>query len=392
MNYLFVIHCYPAAEGGAGLFSEIINGLKKKNNNVEIIASTRISADDFINPHPLKKHKGIKVIGGVKVKYLDVFSRGRLIFRLGEELVGPSLFTCFKKGPVFKSLKTLLSKKDIDWVITGLMPMANIFWGYLVAKRNKSKLAIIPTYHETDPDYQNPFLLNIIKRADLVICLTKHEKNTLALKGVPKNKMIVSGGIVNNWLFNYKASTAGTFPKTPNILYLGIKSAHKQIIVLIRAMETIWKSSKKATLTIAGPETLHSPEIKLELENLKPEYQRNVAYLGKISQSKKVDLLDSSTVLVNPSTQESFGLVFAESWARKKPVIGANIATLRQVISKDKNGLLFESGSVNDLASKIDQIISHPVLARKMGENGYNEVLKKYTCEKVLEGLLKSLK
>ena len=392
MKFIFLIHCYPGTEGGAGLFSEIINGLKDNGHSVKVIASTRTSADDLINPNPPKKHEGTRIVNSINVKYLEVFARGRLFFRLGEKLIGASIFTCFKKGPVFRNFFTFFSRNDSDWVVTGLMPMANIFWGYLISRRNKSKLAVIPTYHETDPDYQNPFLLDIIKKANLVICLTKHEKDTLAHQGVSKNKMVVSGGIVNDSLLTYKNSSAGLFPKTPNILCLGIKSSHKQITTLIKAMNLLWKDGKKVTLTIAGPETLYSPEIEKELNNLKPEHRKNVTYFGEVSQRKKIDLIDRSTILVNPSAQESFGLVFIESWARKKPVIGSDISTLRDVINNNRNGLLFKPNSINDLAAKINQAISRPSLAKKMGENGYNEVLKKFTTAKVVRNLLKSFK
>lgn len=368
------------------LFKEIADELSRRGNNVKIIASNRTSTDDLINPKP----KTVNKRTDKDIVYLPVLAKGRKFFRLGELFFGNSIFTCFKKGPVFLNLWPFIKNQNIDWVVSGLFPLANTFWGYLASKLSGAKLAVIPAFHESDREHQNPFLFRITRKADLVIALSKNEKKELIKHGILEKNIIVSAGIVNQAIF-INPKNRVNFPKTANVLFLGVKSAHKNIITLIEAMKIIWKSMPEVSLTIAGPETLYSPKIKKIISLLPKDIQKNVKYLGKVSEKQKVDLIDRSTLLVNPSCQESFGIVFTEAWARKKPVIGAKTPVTSEVIINQKDGLLAKPDDATDLAKKVKNMIDNQEVAKRMGERGYKKAVDNFTSEKVVGKILKSI-
>jgi glycosyltransferase involved in cell wall biosynthesis len=61
---------------------------------------------------------------------------------------------------------------------------------------------------------------------------------------------------------------------------------------------------------------------------------QNIKFIFSFPQKKLTQLIDSSTILILPSAQESFGLVLLESWARGKPVITSNIPPLLELVKK----------------------------------------------------------
>ena len=50
----------------------------------------------------------------------------------------------------------------------------------------------------------------------------------------------------------------------------------------------------------------------------------------------------------------------------RTPIIAANIGALPEVVADHKNGLLFETGSIDDLKAKINLLVSNPHMIPEM--------------------------
>ena len=85
------------------------------------------------------------------------------------------------------------------------------------------------------------------------------------------------------------------------------------------------------------------------------------------------------------SRTEGMGRVLIEAMASGKPVIGSNVGGIPGVIQDGRNGFLFESENVDDLADKLDKLLSDPELAKSMGIEGRNIVKEKFSSEKYME-------
>jgi glycosyltransferase involved in cell wall biosynthesis len=73
---------------------------------------------------------------------------------------------------------------------------------------------------------------------------------------------------------------------------------------------------------------------------------------------------------------ESLGLVLIEAWANHKPVIAADIAVSRELVTSSNGGVLVPFGNAEQLAAAIDKMLSDPGLRQSMGAGGYQKAIE----------------
>ncbi len=73
------------------------------------------------------------------------------------------------------------------------------------------------------------------------------------------------------------------------------------------------------------------------------------------------------------------GRVLVEAMAAGKPVIGSNVDGIPNVIKNGVNGFLFENEDVNDLAQKLEKLITTPELRKRMGNEGRKCIKNKFS-------------
>lgn len=115
--------------------------------------------------------------------------------------------------------------------------------------------------------------------------------------------------------------------------------------------------------------------------------EKNIKFLGALDTKKTVKIIQQTSLLALPSVTdaESFGNVLIEAMACAKPVIGFNIGGIPSVIDNYKNGILVPVKNIYALSQAIVKIVSDPILAKKLGENGRRKVINNYSQEKQLE-------
>jgi glycosyltransferase involved in cell wall biosynthesis len=364
----FLTHCFPPAQDGASrLFKYLSNHLTSLNVKTQVITSNRFSSDGFIKANSLKISQKEK-----NITRLDVITYLYRPFKLLSKY--SDLFKLLAFGPIFKSFPSFFISEETDWIVAGPFPTTTALYAYLASKLKRSRLALIPCYHFQDQNHINKILKYILHEADLIFALTNREKEEYKKLGIDQNKISILGGIVEEKYFLKSKQKKNN----NSVLYLGSKSDHKQIELLIEAMEKLWQTGNKAKLIIAGPETLYSPIIKKRIDQLPKNFKINVICKNEVKEKEKWQLIDDCSVLVNPSKYESFGIIFLEAWARKKPVIAYKSPVSIEIIDDNINGLLFENSQ--ELADKIKAILSNSDLQEKLGEEGYLKA-KKYTQE-----------
>lgn len=370
MKVIFISHCFPPAHDGASkLFKYLFNHLLSLGINVQAITSNRFSSDGFIKANSPKISKKEK-----NVIRLDVITNLYKPFRFLSKF--SSFFKLLAFGPIFKSFPFFSISKNTDWIVAGPFPTTTVLYAYLVSKLKKSKLALIPCYHFQDQNHNNKILKRILRRANLIFALSNREKGEYKKLGIGRKKITVLGGMISEKYFlKSKQKQANN-----TVLYLGSKSQHKQIEILIESMEILWQKGNKAKLIIAGPETLHSPKIIKKIKLLPKKIKKNIIYKNEVKEQEKWQLIDNCSVLVNPSKYESFGIVFLEAWARKKPVIAFKSPVSSELIENNVNGLLFKNSQ--ELAEKIYSILTNSNLQKNLGEKGYLKA-KNYTPKKI---------
>ncbi len=157
------------------------------------------------------------------------------------------------------------------------------------------------------------------------------------------------------------------------LLCVGRLVEKKGIPVLIEAMAELRSKDILPELTIIGD----GPEA----ENLKSlvaqkQLQDQVSFLGAISNKDLPAYYQQASIFVLPSIisrdgdQEGLGLVSVEAMACGCPVIASALPAVKDVISHDKDGLLFEPGSASELAQAIHRLLGDEKLRNTLAEEG----------------------
>jgi trehalose synthase len=84
----------------------------------------------------------------------------------------------------------------------------------------------------------------------------------------------------------------------------------------------------------------------------------------------------ASTVVIQKSLREGFGLTVAEALWKKKPVVASAMGGIPLQVIHKHTGLL--SHSVEGAAYQIRFLLSHPEIAQKLGEQGHEHVLENF--------------
>jgi len=160
------------------------------------------------------------------------------------------------------------------------------------------------------------------------------------------------------------------------ILFAGTKDYNKGAIHLLQAVEKIRQKVKDFILVSIGLSTRKWESHRGVL------HEENLLDLGYISEEEKRDAFDACDLFVMPSRYDSFGIVYLEAWRCGKPVIGAHVGAIPEVIEEGKDGLLVEFGEVDPLATAVISLLNNPDLCREMGEAGRKKVIDRFTWDK----------
>jgi glycosyltransferase involved in cell wall biosynthesis len=146
---------------------------------------------------------------------------------------------------------------------------------------------------------------------------------------------------------------------------------------------------QSAKLLIVGGGDLRSHYEELA-DDLKIKDQ--VIFAGTVSDEDLPKYYNLADLVVLPSFEsEAFGIVLIEGMACGKPTVASNLPGVRSVVGDGKNGFLVEPKNVDQLAEKINILLSNSELRKQFGENGRKKVLEKYSIEKMGEKLEKVL-
>lgn len=148
-------------------------------------------------------------------------------------------------------------------------------------------------------------------------------------------------------------------------LYFGRLSREKGIMTLLKA----WRHFPDLQLKIVGGGELENDIMKFINDN----QLSNIELIGYLKGGALFDAVKNSKFTLVPSEwYENNPMNVIESFALGKPVIGARIGGIPELIKEDYNGFLFESGDEDSLITSIKKAenISQEIYFL-LGENAY---------------------
>jgi len=157
----------------------------------------------------------------------------------------------------------------------------------------------------------------------------------------------------------------------PVVLFLGQKYAYKGVAALREAAALVWRVVPEARFDFVGPRTDHSRRLFAR------ETDPRVHETDAVDLQEKTDAVAACDVLCLPSTQESFGGTFTEAWALGRPVLGADIPAVREVVDDGRDGYLV-TPTPEAIAERLLRLLADASLRREMGAAGRAKVDRLY--------------
>jgi glycosyltransferase involved in cell wall biosynthesis len=199
----------------------------------------------------------------------------------------------------------------------------------------------------------------VVKREDVLICPN----------GIRRPEHLLN--------HNYSRQNA-----IPRLLFLSNLMVSKGVLVLLDALEILKDKGCSFVCDFVGGETKDINAVRFAQEVKKRGLDEIVIYHGEKYGADKEEYWKRADIFVFPSLNEAFGLVALEAMEYSLPIVASNEGGIPEVVHDNENGFLVEKGNANALADSIEKFLNDEPLRRKMGNNGHQLLLDKFTAEK----------
>jgi trehalose synthase len=163
----------------------------------------------------------------------------------------------------------------------------------------------------------------------------------------------------------------------------------KDPVGVIRAYRIV-KRYFDCQLVLAGGGAADDPEGAVVLDEVRKEADGDadvhILELPAWAPLEVNALQRASTVVIQKSLREGFGLTVAEALWKRKPVVASAVGGIPTQVIHKHTGLL--AHSVEGTAYQIRFMLSHPEIAQKLGEQGHKHVKENFLITQNLKNYL----
>jgi trehalose synthase len=160
---------------------------------------------------------------------------------------------------------------------------------------------------------------------------------------------------------------------------LGVIAAYKMV-----------KKRQRCQLVLAGGGATDDPEGEQVLHEVQEaaagDPDIHVLLLPPFSDLEINALVRGSTVLIQKSIREGFGLTVSEALWKRRPVVGSAVGGIKLQVIDGVTGFLVHS--VEGAANRIAQLLRDRKLRENMGENGYQHVKQNFLLTRQVKDYL----
>lgn len=168
-------------------------------------------------------------------------------------------------------------------------------------------------------------------------------------------------------------------PRRPILMQVSRFDRLKDPIGVVRAYQIV-KRYFDCQLVLAGGGAADDPEGEAVLAEVREAAGKDpdifILDLPPWSALEINALQCASTIIIQKSLREGFGLTVTEGLWKKKPVVASAVGGIPTQVIHKHTGLL--AHSVEGTAYQIRFLLSHPGIARKLGEQGHEHVRENF--------------
>ncbi len=219
----------------------------------------------------------------------------------------------------------------------------------------------------------------VLRRMDAITVVSDAMRRSMISSGVdPKKIQVLPMGVDLRETFVPDRSVAR---EACRLLFVGRLVDNKGLEYLFQAMVGLHEHHPDLMLDIVGwgpaEDRLRTIVKALGLE-------RQVVFLGAVSNEKLPQLYRKATLAVFPFIQEGLGLVTVEALGCECPVVVSGLEPVRELVEHDVTGLLTKPRDGGDLAEKIHQGLTQPHHMSDLARRGRERLLQRFDWDVIV--------
>ena len=249
--------------------------------------------------------------------------------------------------------------RDMEWINLGVY-LSRLYHKPLVLTLHGG---FVGNPSEGGMPLETPVVLSLLKNdVSAITTYSKEVYRTLEKLGLAEKSHFITNFVDTNQFINHEPVP----PHDPTIIYVGRLEPVQTPDLVLEAFKIVHDQYPKSKFILVGYgkmfETLKARVKELNLED-------SVSMVGKQSDVRK--FLWNSDIFVSTN----FGYIATlEAWAAGLAVVAPEFGVLKETVSHQNNGLIFEPANVNSLADALLKLVKDKTLRQQLAQNGTRAV------------------
>ena len=353
---LFIMHMPPPVHGAA-MVGQYIHDSKLINEKFE---------GHYINLTTAKNLQDIGKVGFRKfVDFVKLLRRIRKSLKtINPELVYVTPNACggafYKDYIVVQMIKRMGYQVVVHYHNKGVSTRQNRFLDSFLYQRFFKGIKVILLSECLYGDVKK-----YVKREDVFVCGN----------GIPD--------VIENSACSETVASDHIDGKVPHVLFLSNLLISKGVVVLLDSLKVLKEKGCRFVCDFVGGETVEMDAAMFQAEVAKRELEGMVVYHGRKYGNDKEAFLNGADIFVFPTFyhNECFPLVLLEAMQHHLPCVSTTEGGIPGIIDDGKTGFLVPKHDAENLAEKIQVLLTDAELRQRMGKAGREKFEKEFTLE-----------
>jgi glycosyltransferase involved in cell wall biosynthesis len=200
-----------------------------------------------------------------------------------------------------------------------------------------------------------------LSKLDRIFVPTRFTQDVMQKNGIVADRFRVLPFALGTEGYTKRVRRIGNGPLV--LGFVGSLAPHKGVHVLLQAMKLLADTSR-VELKVYGSAPAEADDYELGVRRVASADSR-ISFCGTFENRRMAEILDGLDALVIPSLwHENMPLIALSAQAAGCPLVASDVGGLADVVTHDKNGLVFAPGSSSELAELILRLLDDDLLAR----------------------------
>lgn len=310
----------------------------------------------------------------VSLKYIETVNDNGNISKILKMLTG--FFQFIVNLPFYKIIHIHMASRMSSYRKGIYVRISKIFGKKVILHIHGAEYKIF--YGKECSIKQKKYVRKTLKLADNIIVLSEEWKEYFETL-VDKNKIVI--------LYN-----AIILPKdfdknldTYDMLFLGRIGDRKGIFDLIDVLKELVLEYPSLKLYVGGDGEVEKLQKIIKKNNL----EKNIKYIGWVSENKKSEYLKKASYYILPSYNEGMPMSVLEGMAYKNVTISTNVGGISKIIKNNYNGIMIEPGDKEALKKSLVDLFNNSKKREKLSINARKTIEEKFNADKNIIELIR---